>query len=100
MPSDWARAALEAIAEGGMSAVTVEALGPKVGASKGSFYWHFQDRAALLEAALELWEEERTEAIMAASAVNAPALSRDCGWRANCSTVARLAPAAAISLGK
>ena len=63
-PIDWARAALEAIAEGGISAVAVEGLAPKVGASKGSFYWHFQDRAALVQAALELWEEERTDAII------------------------------------
>lgn len=63
-PIDWARAALEVIAEGGVSAVAVEGLAPKVGASKGSFYWHFQDRAALVQAALELWEEERTDAII------------------------------------
>jgi AcrR family transcriptional regulator len=64
-PSDWATAALEAIADGGVAAVIVEALAPRVGASKGSFYWHFQDRSALLEAALEMWETARTEAIVA-----------------------------------
>jgi AcrR family transcriptional regulator len=40
-------------------------LAPRVGASKGSFYWHFQDRGALLEAALLLWEATRTEALIA-----------------------------------
>lgn len=64
-PSDWASAALEAIADGGVAAVIVEALAPRVGASKGSFYWHFQDRSALLEAALDMWETRRTEAIVA-----------------------------------
>jgi AcrR family transcriptional regulator len=64
-PSDWASAALEAIADGGVAAVIVEALAPRVGASKGSFYWHFQDRAAVLEAALDMWETTRTEAIVA-----------------------------------
>ncbi len=64
-PSDWTTAALEAIADGGVAAVIVEALAPRVGASKGSFYWHFQDRSALLEAALEMWETARTEAIVA-----------------------------------
>lgn len=64
-PNDWASAALEAMADGGVAAVAVEALAPRVGASKGSFYWHFQDRAALLEAALHLWEATRTEAIIA-----------------------------------
>ena len=64
-PDDWARAALDAIAEGGVGAVAVEALAPKVGASKGSFYWHFSDRAALIQAAVELWERTRTETVIA-----------------------------------
>jgi AcrR family transcriptional regulator len=63
-PEDWAQAALDSIAEGGLSSVAVEALAPKVGASKGSFYWHFQDRAALLEATFALWEKAKTEAII------------------------------------
>jgi len=61
---DWARAALEAIAEGGVAAVRVESLAPRVGASKGSFYWHFADRPALVAAALARWEELSTEAII------------------------------------
>jgi AcrR family transcriptional regulator len=62
---DWARAALDAIADGGLGAVRVEALAPRVGASKGSFYWHFADRAAVVEAALARWEAESTEAVIA-----------------------------------
>jgi AcrR family transcriptional regulator len=61
---DWARAALEAIAEGGLSAAAVEALAPRVGASKGSFYWHYTDRASLIKAAMDLWEEQATEAVI------------------------------------
>lgn len=34
----------------------VEVLARDLGVSKGSFYWHFSDRAALLEAVLTLWE--------------------------------------------
>jgi len=63
-PGDWALAALEAIAEGGLKAAAVEALAPRVGASKGSFYWHFADQAALITAAVGLWEENSTEAII------------------------------------
>ena len=37
------------------------------GVTKGSFYWHFKDRRALLEATLERWEEESTEARISAS---------------------------------
>ena len=61
---DWARAALEAMAAGGVSAVKVETLAPTLGATKGSFYWHFADRADLIEAAVALWEESETEAII------------------------------------
>src|SRR5687768_15861387 len=65
-PHDWARAALEAMAEGGLAAVAVEPLAVRLGATKGSFYWHFRDRAALVDAALLLWEIEDTEAVIAA----------------------------------
>ncbi len=53
---DWAQAALEVIAEGGVVAVAVEPLARRLGVTKGSFYWHFPSRDALLQAALERWE--------------------------------------------
>lgn len=59
-PDDWARAALEAIAEGGVAGVAVDRLARRLGASRGSFYWHFTDRGALVDAALERWERENT----------------------------------------
>ncbi|MEV0233684.1 TetR/AcrR family transcriptional regulator [Nonomuraea sp. NPDC050786] len=61
---DWAKAALDALAEGGTAAVAVEPVAVRLGVSKGSFYWHFPHRQALVEAALERWEAE-TEAIIA-----------------------------------
>jgi AcrR family transcriptional regulator len=75
-PNDWAQAALDAIAEGGVGAVAVEALAPKVGASKGSFYWHFADRGAVIQAAVELWERTRTESVIADLAEVADARER------------------------
>lgn len=62
---DWAQAALAAIAENGLAGVAVEQLAARLGATKGSFYWHFTDRQALIETALRLWEQEHTEAIIA-----------------------------------
>ncbi|MGW6686739.1 TetR/AcrR family transcriptional regulator [Streptomyces sp. NPDC054961] len=59
---DWATAALEAIGERGLGAVAVEPLAARLGATKGSFYWHFANRDALVEAALALWERRFTEA--------------------------------------
>src|SRR5215217_5141721 len=63
----WVGAARAAMAEGGIDAVAVEPLARRLGVTKGSFYWHFKDRRALLEATLEGWEEESTEARISAS---------------------------------
>ena len=53
---DWAEAALDLIAEQGVAALAVEPLARRLGVTKGSFYWHFPSRDALLQAALERWE--------------------------------------------
>ncbi|MCX4667786.1 TetR/AcrR family transcriptional regulator [Streptomyces sp. NBC_01381] len=58
---DWADAALTAIGEGGIAAVAVEPLAVRLGTTKGSFYWHFANRDALIEAALNRWAEINTE---------------------------------------
>ncbi len=54
---DWEKEALELIAEHGVQAVAVEPLARRMGITKGSFYWHFSSREALLEQALNRWEE-------------------------------------------
>ncbi|MFC9240047.1 TetR/AcrR family transcriptional regulator [Streptomyces decoyicus] len=61
---DWAEAALAAMGEGGLAAVAVEPLAARLGTTKGSFYWHFANRDALIEAALKRWEEIGTEAVI------------------------------------
>jgi AcrR family transcriptional regulator len=63
--ADWERAALAAIASGGLDAVAVEPLARTLGVTKGSFYWHFANREALLTAALARWEAEYTESVIA-----------------------------------
>ena len=60
----WVRAALEAIAEGGLTAVAVVPLAERLGVTKGSFYWHFPNREALIEAALADWEQSHTAAVI------------------------------------
>jgi AcrR family transcriptional regulator len=57
----WAEAALDAVASGGLEAVAVEPLARRLGVTKGSFYWHFANRDALVHAALQLWEKRETE---------------------------------------
>lgn len=56
--NDWLRAARLALLRGGVEAVRVEKLARDLHVTKGSFYWHFQDREELLEILLREWEEE------------------------------------------
>ena len=72
---DWITAALAAMADGGLATVGVEPLAARLGATKGSFYWHFQNRDALLEAAIGRWEKETTTDVVAeiTAAHDAPA---------------------------
>lgn len=63
--SDWEEAALVALAESGLAAVNVESLARRLGVTKGSFYWHFATREALIKAALERWEKSDEEIVVA-----------------------------------
>jgi Bacterial regulatory proteins, tetR family. len=62
--SDWVRAAGRRLASGGIAAVAVEPLARDLRVTKGSFYWHFRDRAALLTALLADWEAGSTEPLL------------------------------------
>lgn len=61
--ADWEAGALDLLAEQGVSAVAVEPLARRLGVTKGSFYWHFPSREALLVAALERWEKTEQETV-------------------------------------
>lgn len=61
---DWTAAALSALAEGGVAAIAIEPLATRLGATKGSAYWHFANREELLRATLERWERDETESII------------------------------------
>jgi len=54
---DWEQQALVLIAEQGIRAVAVELLARRMGVTKGSFYWHFQNRESLIEQSLIRWEK-------------------------------------------
>jgi AcrR family transcriptional regulator len=62
---DWTAAALTALEQGGLAAVAIEPLAAALGATKGSGYWHFANRADLVAATLKRWEEEHTAAVIA-----------------------------------
>lgn len=73
---DWVDAATRALAAGGPDAVRVEALAKALGVSKGGFYWHFEDRQALIEETLDAWEKSGTEDVIA-TVDSGPADPRD-----------------------
>jgi AcrR family transcriptional regulator len=52
----WIEAGLRALAAGGPDAVRIELLARALGVTRGGFYWHFDDRRALLEEILDTWE--------------------------------------------
>ncbi|HUF51447.1 MAG TPA: helix-turn-helix domain-containing protein [Longimicrobiales bacterium] len=70
---EWLNAAAAALVRGGVESVKVEALARELGVTKGSFYWHFADRGALLEAVLARWETGAQGSLEAAATGAAPA---------------------------
>lgn len=61
---DWVQAAEKILASQGIDAVRVEPLAKKLKVTKGSFYWHFKDRGALLSSLLNDWRRRATSAII------------------------------------
>jgi len=54
--TSWVEEGLRALGVGGPDAVRIEKLAQTLGVTKGGFYWHFEDRSALLEEMLDAWE--------------------------------------------
>lgn len=52
----WVEEGLRVLAASGPDAVRIEPLAKSLGVSKGGFYWHFDDRQALLDEMLDTWE--------------------------------------------
>jgi len=60
----WIEQGLQALAEGGVDAVRVEALAKALGVTKGGFYGYFADRGALLTEMLDTWERESVDDVL------------------------------------
>src|SRR4051795_9600081 len=54
--ASWIEEGLRALGVGGPDAVRIEKLAQTLGVSKGGFYWHFDDRRALLLEMLDSWD--------------------------------------------
>ncbi|MBK7414352.1 MAG: TetR/AcrR family transcriptional regulator [Dechloromonas sp.] len=68
-PERWVEIAIDLLASDGIAGLRVEVLAKRCGVTKGSFYWHFKDRQALLAAVLERWKEGRIRDIEKTTAV-------------------------------
>lgn len=61
---DWVDAGLELMIQSSVETVRVEPLAKLLGVTKGSFYWHFKDRDALLQAMLRTWRRRSTAVLI------------------------------------
>src|SRR5260370_41438559 len=59
---DWIELGFELLAEEGLSGIKIDRLCARMGVTKGSFYWHFTDLRAYLEALADRWGEGRDSA--------------------------------------
>ena len=103
-PDDWILAAFARLSAEGIDAVRIEVLARELRVSKGSFYWHFQDREELIGKMLARWELEESNGSMlcrqqiTAPRPGGPALSSDtpnplapgCFWEFTLGLVATL----------
>ncbi len=61
---DWLREAMELLRTRGIGGVRVLTLAQELGVSRGSFYWHFEDRDDLLRSMLDWWDREMTDTVI------------------------------------
>ena len=54
---EWLGRALDALAQEGGSVLTIDKLVQRLGVSRGSFYWHFRNRADFARQLVEYWSE-------------------------------------------
>jgi len=59
----WLNHTLAKIGEVGVANIQIENLAKELNVTKGSFYWHFQSKDALLSETLDYWYRSATEVI-------------------------------------
>ncbi len=58
---DWVQEGFRVLAEDGVKALTLGRLCSRLGVTKGSFYWHFNDMQAYRKALIDTWAAVRDE---------------------------------------
>lgn len=69
----WLELAIDAMSKSCKSKFSLDSLLKAMPVSKGSFYWHFKDRAEFLAALMEYWDRHDTQSVV--EALDAPAQS-------------------------
>ena len=64
-PNDWLEAATDFLINNNINSLDIPYLCRRLGVTKGSFYWHFEDRAELLKALLDDWRQRMTADVSA-----------------------------------
>jgi AcrR family transcriptional regulator len=59
---DWIELGFRLLAEEGLAGIKIDRLCGRMGVTKGSFYWHFTDLSAYLEALARRWGDVRDAA--------------------------------------
>ncbi len=60
---DWLQRALTVFVSEGIDAVRITRLADDLGVTRGSFYWHFENREDLIDALVSYWKDKNTAAI-------------------------------------
>jgi len=71
----WLDAAYAMLVESGVESVKVMPLAKALNMSRTSFYWHFEDRDALLDALIQRWKEQNTRNLVAQTKVYAETIT-------------------------
>ena len=60
---DWLQQALDIFVAEGIDAVRITRLADDLDVTRGSFYWHFENRKELIDALVDYWKRKNTPAI-------------------------------------
>src|SRR5699024_11598730 len=63
---DWLEAAIEQFTKKGINAVRITRLAEQLNVTRGSFYWHFENRSDLLQAIVSFWSQKNAQAVISA----------------------------------
>lgn len=61
---EWLERSLKVLIQDGFGLVKIDKLVAQMGVTKGSFYWHFNDRDAYIQELVTYWDGQHTRSVM------------------------------------